>query len=187
MSRKLANPHGVALAHIGVDRRHLAARLLRREHAAAGAALQGFDACTWSACRVTMISESVQPVSSNALTIGASSGASAAAQAPVAGSWISAPMLSDRHGVEVHPLQNYDTRSRELVRGKLGQHRLATLQGGLLAELGDHERHPLGHKVRHEGHVARPLRSEPVEPLKTRWVNDGNGGHVWIAERIKLN
>jgi hypothetical protein len=58
---------------------------------------KGSIACTWSACRcVTMISESVQPVSSNALTIGASWGASKAAQAPVAGSWMSAPMLSDR-------------------------------------------------------------------------------------------
>src|SRR3954469_11607449 len=37
-----------------------------------------------------------QPVSCRALRIGPSSGASIAAQAPVAGSWISAPMLSDK-------------------------------------------------------------------------------------------
>jgi hypothetical protein len=43
MRGKLADPHGVALAHIGVDRRHLAARLLGRDHAAAGAQLQGLD------------------------------------------------------------------------------------------------------------------------------------------------
>jgi hypothetical protein len=40
---KLADPHGVALAYIGIDHGHLATRLFGRDHAAAGAPLQGLD------------------------------------------------------------------------------------------------------------------------------------------------